>query len=68
MDMIYQYFFNYLKSNNPELKNVNIHDITLDVLDKVTATDIEEYLDYLKFIQIQDGKEHTNKECGIKRK
>lgn len=61
-------FFNYLKSNNPKLKNVNIHDITLDVLDKVTATDIEEYLDYLKFYIDSDGKEHTNKECGIKRK
>ena len=61
-------FFNYLKSNNPELKDVNIHDITLDVLDKVTATDIEEYLDYLKFYIDSDGKEHTNKECGIKRK
>ena len=39
-----------------------------DVLDKVTATDIEEYLDYIQFYIDSDGKEHTNKECGIKRK
>ena len=60
-------FFNYLKLNNSDLKNIEIHDFSMDILDKITATDIEEYLEYLKFYVI-DGKEHTNSECGIKRK
>lgn len=61
-------FFNYLKTNNPDLKNIEIHDFSLDILDKITPTDIEEYLEYLKYYVTEDGKEHTNGERGIKRK
>lgn len=34
----------------------------------MTATDIEEYLEYLKYYISDDGKEHTNSERGIMRK
>lgn len=61
-------FFHYIKANNPDLKNTEIQDFSLDLLDKITPTDIEEYLEYLKFYVTEDGKEHTNKERGIKRK
>ena len=61
-------FFNYLKNENPDFKGIEMRDFTLEMLDKVTATDIEEYLDYLKFYVTEDGKEHTNKERGIMRK
>lgn len=61
-------FFHYLKNNNPNFKNIKIRDFKLDILDMITATDIEEYLEYLKYYVTEDGKEHTNGERGIMRK
>ena len=60
-------FFNYIKDQNPNYKDIEIRDIPIDVLDKITATDIEEYLQYLKYYEM-DGKEHMNNERGIMRK
>lgn len=61
-------FFNYLKAENPEVKNKDLRDLPVSILDRITATDIEEYLDYLKYYVTEDGIEHTNKERGIMRK
>ncbi|MCI8955779.1 MAG: tyrosine-type recombinase/integrase [Eubacterium sp.] len=61
-------FFNYLKAENPEVKNKELRDLPVKILDRITATDIEEYLDYLKYYVTEDGVEHTNKERGIMRK
>ncbi len=61
-------FFNYIKSANPSLKDKNIRDYTLDLLDNITTTDIEEYLEYVKYYVTDDGKEHTNGERGLMRK
>ena len=61
-------FFNYLKAENPEVKNKDLRDLPVSILDRITATDIEEYLDYLKYYVTEDGVEHTNKERGIMRK
>ena len=62
-------FFNYLHSNHPDFKGIEVRNITLNMIDScITATDIEEYLDYLKYYVTEDGKEHTNNERGIKRK
>ena len=61
-------FFNYLKAENPEVKNKKLRDLPVNILDRITATDIEEYLDYLKYYVTEDGVEHTNKERGIMRK
>lgn len=61
-------FFNYLKAKNPEVKNKELRDLPISILDRITATDIEEYLDYLKYYVTEDGVEHTNKERGIMRK
>lgn len=61
-------FFHYIKEYNPDYKDVNITDIPIDLLDNITATDIEEYLDYLKYYIGDDGLEHTNSERGIMRK
>lgn len=60
-------FFNFIKQNNPAFSNVNIVDFKIDILDKITVNDIEEYLEYLK-IYSKDNSEHTNNEKGIKRK
>ena len=61
-------FFNYIKSSNPEMTNVPVVDYPIELLDKITATDIEEYLEYLRYYVTEDGKEHTNGERGIMRK
>ncbi len=60
-------FFRYIKENNPIYKNVPMHEITISILEEITATDIEEYLSYLR-IYDQDGNEHTNDERGLSRK
>lgn len=60
-------FFNFIKDNNPEYADVQIKDFTLDILDKITVSDVEEYLDYLK-VYSKDNSEHINNEKGIKRK
>lgn len=60
-------FFNYIKDNNPEYSNTEIKDFTIDILDKITVSDVEEYLEYLKIYSKNDS-EHMNKETGIKRK
>lgn len=60
-------FFNFIKDSNPEYKNVEIRDFKLDMLDELSVSDIEEYLEYLKYYVV-DGKEYTNHERGIMRK
>lgn len=60
-------FFNFIKENNPIFYDKDITDFTIDILDKITVNDIEEYLDYLK-IYSKNNSEHTNNEKGIKRK
>lgn len=61
-------FFNYIKSANPSLKDMDVRNFSLDLLDNITATDIEEFLEYVKYYVTEDGKEHTNGERGIMRK
>ena len=41
-------FFSYLHENNPIFAQKEIRDITLDDLEKLRPTDIEEYLEYLQ--------------------
>lgn len=60
-------FFDFLKANNPSLKNTPITEIKIDILDQIRAIDIEEYLDYLTYYK-SDEKERLNKENGKKRK
>lgn len=62
-------FFWFLVTVNPQLKNVKIKDISLDILENLTATDVEEYLEYLKYyINPISGKIVTNDLRGISRK
>ncbi len=60
-------FFNFIKTNNPSLKNVEIHDCGLSLLEEISLEDIEEYMEYLKYYS-KDDSEHTNREVGVKRK
>lgn len=60
-------FFNFIKENNPSYKDINVSDFNIEILDKITVNDIEEYLEYLKVYSKNDS-EYTNNEKGIKRK
>lgn len=60
-------FFDFLKSVNPSLKNMDMKDIKVDILDQIKAIDIEEYLDYLTYYKSNEI-ERLNKENGKKRK
>lgn len=62
-------FFTYLIEENPSLKDkyIDIKNIPISELDKLTSTDIEEYMEYLKY-RVNENKEVLNKERGIKRK
>ncbi len=60
-------FFEYLKNVNPSLENTEITAFSLDLLDKISREDIEEYLEYLSLYD-KENKEITNAEQGKKRK
>ena len=60
-------FFQFLLEQNPAFRDWSIDDFTVDVLDQITAVDLEEYEEYLKVYQAGD-KTETNGERGLKRK
>ena len=60
-------FFQFLLEQNPSFRDWSIDAFTVDVLDQLTAVDLEEYEEYLKVYQAGD-KTETNGERGLKRK
>ena len=60
-------FFQFLLEQNPAFRDWSIDAFTVDVLDQITAVDLEEYEEYLKVYQAGD-KTETNGERGLKRK
>lgn len=62
-------FLQFLLEENPSIKksHTNLTDIPISVLESLTVTDIEEYMEYLKY-RDTDGKKISNKENAIKRK
>ena len=60
-------FFHFLHTQNAYCSKMEIQDFPIYILDMVTATDIEEYLSYLRYY-VKDGKEYTNDERGLVRK
>lgn len=60
-------FFVFLCENNPALRGKQPAEVPLSVLDQLEAEDFEEYMDYMKVYE-KDGRQHTNKECSLKRK
>ena len=61
-------FFQFLQKENPLFRSKNIKDIRLDDLDRITSTDIEEYMEFLKYRYNGQGQEVMNRERGIMRK
>lgn len=60
-------FFEFLHETNPALKDKEIKDFPLSILDSVKRPDIEEYLEYLSLYE-RDNKEISNDERGKARK
>ena len=62
-------FLQFLLEENPSIKKsyTDLTDIPISVLESLTVTDIEEYMEYLKY-RDTDGKKISNKENAIKRK
>ena len=60
-------FFQFLLEQNPAFNDWSMDAFTVDVLDQITAVDLEEYEEYLKVYQAGD-KTETNGERGLKRK
>lgn len=60
-------FFEYLHEKNALCSKIEIKDISLDILDKLTRIDIEEYLEFMSLYQ-KDGKDISNAERGKSRK
>jgi len=61
-------FFDFLKKENPVIGKLDIQDITLSHLDQLHVTDLEEYMEYLKYRFNEKNQEVVNKERGIMRK
>ncbi len=60
-------FFTYLKETNPLVRDMDLRSMPVELLDRITPLDLEEYMEYLKYYR-RDDSEHTNGERGIKRK
>ena len=62
-------FLQFLLEENPSIKKSynNVTEVPISALESLTVTDIEEYMEYLKY-RDTDGKKISNKENAIKRK
>ncbi len=61
-------FFDFLEKENPVFSKIDRHDIRLEQLDQLKVSDLEEYMEYLKYRFNSHNQEVTNKERGIMRK
>lgn len=61
-------FFDFLAKENPVFHKMDRLEIRLEHLDHLTVSDLEEYMEYLKYRFNDHNQEVTNKERGIMRK
>ena len=69
-------FFRFLQEENPQFAKMDVSDWTVDMLDRLEASDIEEYQEFLKVYDIdkkmtgvtKEVSQVTNGEKGLKRK
>lgn len=61
-------FFDFLRKENPVYSRLERTEFTLSHLDKLTVSDLEEYMEYLKYRFNEQNHEVVNKERGIMRK
>lgn len=63
-----QIFFRYLLEFEPWLDGKTIHDITLSDLERVTAGDIERFLNYVSYYTTSSDNQETDRQNGEKGK
>lgn len=61
-------FFDFLAKENPVFQKIDRLQIRLDQLDQLTVSDMEEYMEYLKYRFNDQNQGVINKERGIMRK
>ncbi|MEG0215641.1 MAG: tyrosine-type recombinase/integrase [Hungatella sp.] len=61
-------FFDFLQKENPQIGKLELSEITLSHLDQIQVSDLEEYMEYLKYRFNERNQEVVNKERGIMRK
>ena len=61
-------FFHFLMEEYPDLCHDSLVSWPVTVLDQITLTQLEEYLDYIKLYENEDNKVHSNDERGRMRK
>lgn len=61
-------FFDFLSKENPVFRKLELDKIHLEHIDELTVTDLEEYMEYLKYRFNDSNQEVVNKERGIMRK
>ncbi len=61
-------FFDFLRKENPVFARMGRKDIRLEHMDEITVSDLEEYMEYLKYRFNDHNQQITNKERGIMRK
>ncbi len=61
-------FFDFLSKENPVFGRLQLSEIRLEHLDQLTVSDLEEYMEYLKYRFNEHNQEVVNKERGIMRK
>ncbi len=61
-------FFDFLQKENPVFGKMELRDILLSHLEMITVSDLEEYMEYLKYRFNDKNQEVVNKERGIMRK
>ena len=61
-------FFRFLEEEYPDLEEGPVKSWPVTVLDKISLTQLEEYLDYLKLYEDPENTLHSNEERGRMRK
>ena len=61
-------FFGFLKKENPVFKKMEREEFRLEQIEQLTVSDLEEYMEYLKYRFNDQNQEVMNKERGIMRK
>lgn len=61
-------FFGFLKKENPVFKKLEREEFRLEQIEQLTVSDLEEYMEYLKYRFNDQNQEVMNKERGIMRK
>ncbi|SHI31258.1 tyrosine-type recombinase/integrase [Parasporobacterium paucivorans] len=61
-------FFHYLNENHKEFLDIPISEQTVSLLDKITPSDIQLFIEFCKYYSSASDKERVNGERGIMRK